>query len=405
MTFDLQNVSHEQSLMQTRDQTLNPLVRAFAAAGTTEEAAVRARNAYDVIAQDIKEFVVFGGGVLGRFLLTAAQNAGLRVLAIADNDPAKLGTVISGTPVMPPEEAVSRFNNRAVFVVGVFNSAAPRAQLSELRCLRVMPFPVFHWRFSEMFEHAIGLDLPQRVVENANAVKKGYETLSDEKSLREFAAQVQWRCTLDYSCLPAPDDSANIYREPGIVRLTSNEVLVDCGAFDGDSIRMFLSTPNASFSHIYAIEPDPRNRAALEQSLPSSSHDRLLTVFPFAVGDENAVVSFRATGTAASRLAGNGGAPMMECRRIDSLLTGVRPTLIKMDIEGAEPQALAGARETIRRARPILAICAYHQCDHLWRIPALIREIVPDYDIFLRRYAEECWELVYYAVPPERRFV
>jgi hypothetical protein len=73
-----------------------------------------------------------------------------------------------------------------------------------------------------------------------------------------------------------------------------------------------------------------------------------------------------------------------------------------MDIEGAETEAIPGAVRTIARCRPILAICAYHRCDHLWRIPKLLQEAYPDCKIFLRRYAEECWETVYYAIPPER---
>jgi hypothetical protein len=50
----------------------------------------------------------------------------------------------------------------------------------------------------------------------------------------------------------------------------------------------------------------------------------------------------------------------------------------------------------------VLAICAYHASDHLWQIPLLIHALNPSYKIFLRRYAEGAWELVYYAVPPDR---
>jgi hypothetical protein len=73
-----------------------------------------------------------------------------------------------------------------------------------------------------------------------------------------------------------------------------------------------------------------------------------------------------------------------------------------MDIEGAEPGALSGAFDTIRQARPILAVCAYHKNEHLWTLPAIIHAALADYRISLRRYAEECWETVYYAIPPER---
>jgi hypothetical protein len=73
-----------------------------------------------------------------------------------------------------------------------------------------------------------------------------------------------------------------------------------------------------------------------------------------------------------------------------------------MDIEGAEPEALAGAARTMARCRPVMAVCVYHRCDHLWIIPQLLKAANPDYRIFLRRYAEDCWETVCYAVPPER---
>jgi hypothetical protein len=93
----------------------------------------------------------------------------------------------------------------------------------------------------------------------------------------------------------------------------------------------------------------------------------------------------------------------VDCRSLDSVFADtVCPTLIKMDIEGAELDAITGAGKTIVRCRPIVAACAYHKCDHLWVIPKLLKAANPDYQIFLRRYAEDCWETVYYAVPPER---
>ena len=78
------------------------------------------------------------------------------------------------------------------------------------------------------------------------------------------------------------------------------------------------------------------------------------------------------------------------------------PTYIKMDIEGAELEALWGARRILKEHSPVLAICAYHTSDHLWQIPFLIHAIQPDYKLYLRRYAEGAFELVWYAVPVDR---
>jgi hypothetical protein len=73
-----------------------------------------------------------------------------------------------------------------------------------------------------------------------------------------------------------------------------------------------------------------------------------------------------------------------------------------MDIEGAELDALAGAGDIMAHSSPVMAVCAYHQCNHLWIIPRILKSANPNYRIFLRRYAEDCWETVYYAVPPDR---
>jgi FkbM family methyltransferase len=227
--------------------------------------------------------------------------------------------------------------------------------------------------------------------------------MADDRSRVEFAAQIAWRCSLDYGVLPPPDPPGDMYFKTDIFRLSGTEALVDCGAFDGDSIRMFLGHTSGAFRVIYALEPDPANRARLRDyvlTIPEPARDRIV-ILPYGAGDRTGRVSFEASGTVGARMS-SGGGTAIECRRLDDIAMADPPTFIKMDIEGAEPLALAGAIGTIRKARPILAVCAYHKCEHLWTLPRLIASALPDYRIFLRRYAEECWETVYYAVPPSR---
>ena len=92
----------------------------------------------------------------------------------------------------------------------------------------------------------------------------------------------------------------------------------------------------------------------------------------------------------------------VECVRLDDLLARSRPTYIKMDIEGAEPDAIQGCQRVLRENRPVLAACVYHAQDHLWTIPRAVHRIVPDYKLFLRPHMPECWDTVCYAIPPER---
>ncbi len=381
----------------------DPLERALTWLGSHQEAVLRESEGFDSIAQGASSIVIFGCGHLGKTAFSGAVEAGLKVVAFADNNPSIRGGVLEGIPILSPSEAVAKYNESAGFVVAIYNGTPPRAQLRALGCKRIVPFPLFYWRFSSLFPD-VGLELPHRILESLDEARRGYELLSDAESRQEFAAQIQWRCTLDYACLPAPEPSVDTYFPPDLIRLTSHEVLVDCGAFDGDSIRMFLEKSGNRFRHIYAIEPDPRNRAALESSLSSlpRNHPGGISILPYGVNRRNETVSFNVTGTAGSRMSAGEGTMSLETRKLDDLLDGPEPTFIKMDIEGAEPYAIEGATEIIRKARPILAACAYHKCEHLWTIPVLMKTALPDYHIFLRRYAEECWEMVYYAIPPER---
>jgi FkbM family methyltransferase len=184
---------------------------------------------------------------------------------------------------------------------------------------------------------------------------------------------------------------------------SENEVFVDCGSFQGDTIPSFTSHWNGRFRHIFAVEPDPQNREVLATTARNMGLTDRLTVIPYAVGHQSGMVSFASSGTMASRIVEGGEQSIsVECRRLDDISWPVTPTYVKMDIEGAEPQALIGATDLLRRHQPILAVCTYHRTEHLWQIPNFIRSVAPEYNLFLRRYAEECWEGVCYAIPDHR---
>lgn len=72
--------------------------------------------------------------------------------------------------------------------------------------------------------------------------------------------------------------------------------------------------------------------------------------------------------------------------------------MIKMDIEGVEAEALSGAQETIKRDRPVLAICVYHKREDLITIPKIIRQLCSEYKFYLRAYSKHSTEIVLYAI-------
>jgi FkbM family methyltransferase len=365
----------------------------------------RERTAFDRIAGPFSDsLVLFGAGFLGRFTLAGLRKAGLQPLAFSDNNPSLWGSSIDGLEVLSPLDAAAKYGEKAAFVVTIYHGTSVREQLSRLSCRSVVPFPLLFWKYADVFIPSSGLQLPHKILEHSAEIREGYSVLSDEASKREFCEQLRWRFLLDYECLSPHQDGRETYFPSDLIVPLDDEVFVDCGAFDGDSIRSFLHHRNHVFGHIYAVEPDPANRLALENfiaSLPGPLKEKF-SVLPFAVGNCNEAVSFNAESSAASRISADSGTGEVECRRLDDLLAEVEPTYIKMDIEGAEPEAILGAAGILKNCAPVLAACVYHRCEHLWRIPLLIHSISPSHRIFLRRYAEECWEMVGYAVPPER---
>ena len=212
--------------------------------------------------------------------------------------------------------------------------------------------------------------------------------------------QLEWRMTLDLRKTPHRPP-ATMYFPIDLFQLNQDEVFVDAGAYDGDSIRDFLKATDGESSLIIGLEPDPMTYARLEDYASGLAGTRT-RLHRMAVADYIGEMRFSATGTMMS-VPSDDGNDVIDCTTIDAIVNGDAPTFIKMDIEGCEGRALQGAARTIVNCRPILAICAYHKYEDLWEIPIAIHSIVPDYSIHLHSYSDGWWELICYGVPEERQ--
>lgn len=366
---------------------------------------MRERSAFDQYASSAAgSIVLFGASALGRAVLSGLRKVGIEPLAFSDNRSELWGMEVEGVAVYSPREVAARFGSSATFVVTVYNGTSVREQLRKLNCTFVVPFVPLFWKYAEAFIPDQGIDLPHRIQEQIEDIRIGYTSLADEISRREFCEQIRWRFLLDYGCLSPPTDARQLYFPPEVVRPIDDEVLVDCGAYDGDSIRAFLEIRGTKFRRIYALEPDATNREGLLRfvsQLPGDLKERI-SVLPFAAGDKAERIAFNATSTGRSSMVSGSLAQEIECRTLDQVLREEPPTYIKMDIEAAEPAAIRGARTTLDKHAPVVAACVYHRCEHLWQIPTQLRNSSAQYSIFLRRYAEESWEMVCYAVPSSR---
>lgn len=345
---------------------------------------------------DEPNIVLYGAGNLGRFTIQAMRDAGRLPVAICDSNPRLWGTNCEGVEVMAIDKAIL-VHPKALYVVTIYNGASMRKKLRSIG-VRVGSFAQL---YRARLMNRTGPPLPHGSIDdidklrrNAESIRIGAELWADAASRREYLAQIQYRVTLDDACLPPALLHEQMYFPPEIP-WKEHECFVDCGAFDGDSIRAFLSRRPYQGDRIVAIEPDPYNAERLRQSLAASKTE--CRVVDVALGERFGSHPFKAIGTAGSSL-DKDGQMAVDVRALDYVLAGETPTRIKMDIEGAELPALRGAIRTLQQHKPAMAVCIYHRTEDLWEIPAFLKMVVPEYDLFNRRYGEDCWELVCYAV-------
>lgn len=335
-------------------------------------------------------FVIFGAGSLGRRVANA-----VRPVLFCDNNPALWGTRWEHIPIESPKKAVKLYPS-ATFINAIWHPSRTERmedrarQLRSLGAANVIPFSAL------LYEHGDAL-LPHWFWERPSFYAHhkdeicGARELLDREGQNEFDRQMQLRLAESSEQVI---DSGVQYFPNDLFRLTQDEVFIDCGAYDGDTIAEFRAATRDQFSKIVAFEPDPANFVALKKAV---NGDPRVVLHPYATGSARATVRFSIGGTASK--IDSVGTCEVEVLRLDEILEGVSPTFIKLDIEGSEPATIEGASRTIARYRPRMAVCLYHAPDHLWSIPLQLSKLLPDSRFTLRTYVADGWECVCYCIP------
>jgi FkbM family methyltransferase len=350
--------------------------------------------------------VLFGSGTLGKRAVDLFREIGINPLAFCDSNPDRWGTNVSGLPVLSPSDAAAQFGRNSVFFVTIWNDfhwyKETLAKLTSLGCPSVSSYAPIFWRFGDRFMELRLLNEPaHRLYQHLDEVFDAEDLWTDKESLATYRANIFWRAKGDPSYLPYPAPEKT-YFPSDIFKLIPEEVFIDCGAFDGDTIRLVRSLVGSNFKAIHSIEADSISMQKLSFYLASLPEEmaKKIHMLDCAVGAERSVLRFSMSGNLTSKVEDVG--IDVPCIPLDELFAEKPVTLIKMDIEGAEYDALLGARTIIKRDHPILAICVYHTQSDIWRIPLLIRSFNPSYGLFLRSYDGDGLQTVVYAVPKSR---
>ncbi len=236
---------------------------------------------------------------------------------------------------------------------------------------------------------------PQGYRDARAEIEGAYALLDDEESQLGFLATLKFRLGLPMERGPSPSAEPHYFPDLILSALRARGpgcIFLDGGAYDGCTLKQAASV--LSLTRAYAFEPDLTNYALLTSEATALGVP--LISYPCGLSDVTAWLTFTSDKGEASAISPTGNTHIL-CVRIDDCLIGEPVDYLKLDIEGHEVAALAGARQVIARNRPILAIAAYHRWDDLWRIPLFLRALVPDYRIFYRLHGHNTFESVFYA--------
>lgn len=188
------------------------------------------------------------------------------------------------------------------------------------------------------------------------------------------------------------------YQDLDIIKPTNEEVIVDVGAYVGDSILSYIDNYGVDrYKKIYAYEITPQSIDILKNNTRYFPNIEIRQKAVLEKND-NAYINFSKENNSANMISET-GEDVVEGVSLDTDIT--EPiTMIKMDIEGAEIKALMGSQNHIKIEKPKLLISVYHNYEDLWKIPRLIDNLNPNYKFFLRCYGTEIFptEIILYAI-------
>ncbi|NLK79282.1 MAG: FkbM family methyltransferase [Bacteroidales bacterium] len=315
-------------------------------------------------------------------------------------------------PISRLQEELGTYNVLLCFFRGY------REDISEFRAL----FPGAHVvdYLSSIYDRGVleSMDATY-VTDHLKEFNRIYNLLEDKLSKDSMQAYLNAKINKDARYLFPYVRRPQYFSESGIVEdltLHDNEVLVNCGAYTGDTLKDFLDVCNGRFRKIYACEPDPVNLEKLRDFIRQAGIEDRTKVVDKCLGDKREAVRFLSQGTMLSRVeaagtaagaeaAGTGGddgvaeagAVLVQAETLDHVLGGERASAIVMDVEGNELKVLQGGQQVIQRDEPLLALAAYHKKEDLVVLVDFLKALVPDYRFYFRVHKPMAIDAVLYA--------
>ena len=338
--------------------------------------------------------IIYGMGNGADKIFALCAKYDLQVSAIFASDDHVSGKLFHGLPVRSYDEICREYEQAAVlFAFGAYDGELLRRidRIAERFSLYVPDLPLTGGP----------LLCPEWLDSHSEEIQSARSLLCDPRSLNCFDRVLEHKLSGEIAPLKAIETDRKADMQ-SLLAPGPGEHYLDLGAYNGDTIREFLSLTGGFYGSITAFEPDAHNYRKLSENT-KDLHD--VRIYPFAAWDHKTSLTF--TGKGGRNAAVLPDLPgqykhlhTVHAIPLDSL--DLNATLIKFDIEGAEGEALQGMKVLLNARHPKLMVSVYHKTDDMVRIPLLIESLCPGYRMYLRKNpCLPAWELQLYCIYPE----
>lgn len=232
---------------------------------------------------------------------------------------------------------------------------------------------------------------------NSVEIEEMLGLFQDNESRELYLRTIKYREFGEILDLIQPDPISDHYLPGSLETPPKSLRMIDLGACRGENLEYFLDKGHTiDFGAFF--EPDFSNFEFLAEKLRRLQINNSL-VLPLAAWSETKLLTFDSSSDTSSHLSDVGDSYVQSVKLADFLAT-TEINYIKMDIEGAEYDALLGLESIIQRDRPHLAISVYHKPDDMWKIGLWLNaKFCSMYSFYLRTYCFQTFETVLYAIP------
>lgn len=323
-------------------------------------------------------------------------------LYICDNNMSQIGRSFYGYTVMSVDEAFQKYKSIKIYSASAFKHSEIRENIIQNYGKESV---INYCSENIRLDNSVTSKYVEFFRDNEEKIDYLFNMFSDEQSKEVLSNLIKGFISKKSHYFA--DVSTQDQYFPDVLKLSEHEVFIDGGAYRGETVMEFMSKTKGKYKAIHSFEPTPKSYKILERikKLYLNNDSRIKT-YNVGLSDHNGKMNFLTFeeemfySDSANRVVSTETDTFINVMRLDDIVKD-EVTYIKLDVEGSELLALRGAQNIIRKYKPKLAICLYHNVEDLYTIPKYISDLHLPYKYYLRHHGIEPNvndEIVLYAI-------